>query len=128
MASEPIIEAIQVEARDYFVVIVDDVPVSVAEVSPAVHSTEGDLVRPTTLQFIWTPPSFRRRGHGALLVEHLLDQYSDLSHDGNLSEDGEALVDRHKLPVRERSIPQPYDAVAADDLGRRTYARVCAAL
>jgi len=124
MTSEPTVQAIPAPSHDYYAVVVDDIPTTVAEVTPAAHDIDGDLVRPTTIQFIWTPPTFRRRGYGRLLVEHVLELYPDLSHDGHLSEDGQALVERHNLRMREGKEPERYDAAAAEDLGRSTYDKV----
>lgn len=127
MTNDPTVQAISAAGHDYYAVVVDDIPITVAEVTHAAHDIDGDLVRPTTIQFIWTPPSHRRRGYGRLLVEYLRELYPDLSHDGHLSKDGQALVERHNLPMREGKLSKPYEAAAADELGRSTYDKVRAA-
>jgi GNAT superfamily N-acetyltransferase len=127
MTSKPTVQAIPTPGHDYYAIVVDDIPTTVAEVTPAAHDIDGDLVRPATIQFIWTPPDFRRRGHARLLVEHLLKLYPNLSHDGYLTEDGQALVERHNLPMREGKEPERYDPAAAEHLGRSTYDKVRAA-
>ena len=127
MNSEPTVQSIPTPGHGYYAVVVDAIPTTVAEVTPAAYDSDGDLVHPTTIQFIWTPPSFRCRGYGGLLVEHLLEAYPDLSHDGHLSDDGKELVERHHLPMREDKEPQRYDSVAAEELGHETYEKVRAA-
>lgn len=62
MTREPTVQAIPAPGHDYYAVVVDDIPTAVAEVTPAAHDIDGDPVRPTTIQFIWTPPAFRGRG------------------------------------------------------------------
>lgn len=113
--------------RNFYAVLDTDEVSAFAEVTASVWS-EGDLVRPSTLQFIWTPPGARGNGHAKVLVTHLLGLYPDLSHDGHLSPDGEVLVRRYGIPLRAGATPSAYDPAAAEELGRYTYELVRAAV
>lgn len=127
MIGEPKVELIPAPGRDYYAVVVDGTLATIAEVTFAAFNSDGDLVRPTTIQFIWTPPKLRQRGYAGLLVEHLRLSHPDLSHDGHLSADGSALVERFGLPMRSGKQPEQYDERAAEELGLQTFERVRAA-
>jgi hypothetical protein len=98
--------------RDFYAVVAPEGVSTVAEITATVR-LEGELVRPATLQFIWTPPRFRGRRHATVLIDELLKVYPDLSHDGHLSPGGEALVRRHGIPLRAGAKPAAYDPAAA---------------
>ena len=112
--------------RNFFAVIVDGRPATVAEVTPG-WPGQGEDGQPPTLQFIWTPPEGRRRGQGRAMVEFLKATYPGLSHDGNLSEDGRRLVQHFELPILPGKTFELYDPTEAEELGIRTHAKVAEA-
>ena len=121
------VQPVSTGGRDFYAVVVAEGVSTIAEITARVR-VEDELVRPATLQFIWTPPDSRGEGHASLLVAHLVELHPDLSHDGHLSPDGEALVRRHGIPLRPGATPTSYDAAAAEELGRYTHHLVSAAL
>ena len=121
------VQPVSTDGRDFYAVVAPDGISTIAEITATVRF-QDELVRPATLQFIWNPPDSRGKGHASLLVAHLVELHPDLSHDGHLSPDGEALVRRHGIPLRPGATPASYDAAAAEELGRHTHQLVSAAL